>query len=164
MANETNGNFEKFGTVKAEDQKLDWNSRLEDVPEDSDGLSFFRPIPEGEYEFMVDDLEYQTSKSGAPMILLKLIIPQPEKSVRVNDRLVLTKNAQWKLVQFWKSIGRFAEAQTKGMDWDHLPDAKGRLIISHRLYNGKTYNEVKRYVIPSAPAVAAPAQTNSTPW
>lgn len=131
---------------------MDWDAKL--VEEESGGQSLFRLLPEGEYDFEIEDLEKQYAKSGAPMILLKLIIlPENGQKARVDDRLVLTPNSRWKLNQFFKAIGQFEDAVKNGMNWDKAVYGKGRLILGHRTYDGKEYNQVKAYVIPSVPAV-----------
>lgn len=90
------------------------------------------------------------------MVVVKLIIPQPEKDVHVNDRLVLTQNMQWKLCQFFKCLGLWEKAHTVGMPWDDTVGRSGKLTLKHRLYNGKEYNQVDRYLLPQENAVTKP--------
>lgn len=97
------------------------------------------------------------------MVTVKLIIKVPgENDVHVDDRLIFTVKAQWKLVSFFKSIGLFEEAQTSGMNWDHVPDRSGRLTLKHRVYNEKTYNQVAKYLFTTTPAVTKPNQQPAT--
>lgn len=136
-----NGDFAQFG-----DESLDWGAKL--VDDGNDG-SLFRVIPAGDYDFTVAEVKYGRTQKGANMVTVQLIIKVPgERDVHVNDRLIFTVKAQWKLVKFFKAIGLFEEAQTSGMNWNHVPDKTGRLTLKHREYNNKTYNEVADYVIP----------------
>lgn len=144
--------FEKMGNVEQENKVLDWDTKLEDIPEDDHSL--FRVVPEGDYDFEVDEILKQYSKSNLPMVLVQLIIfPVEGNKVRVDDRIVLTEKMRWKLNQFFKSIGQFEEAQKTGMNWDKVVHGKGRLTITHRTYDGKTYNQVKAYIVPAQAAV-----------
>lgn len=144
--------MENTGFAAMGKEVMDWDAKL--VEDEGDGQSLFRLLPEGEYDFEIEDLEKQYAKSGAPMILLKLIIlPKDGRKARVDDRLVLTPNARWKLNQFFKAIGQFEDAVKNGMNWDKAAYGKGRLVLGHRTYDGKEYNQVKEYVIPSVPAV-----------
>ena len=143
--------FEAMGIVSDDIPVLDWNAKIEDTGSDDEAFSLFRLLPEGDYDFKVDDLEYTNSKTGKNMVVVKIIIPQPEKDVHVNDRLVLTLNMQWKLAQFFKCLGLWAKAHTVGMPWK-----TGRLHLKHRLYNGKEYNQVDKYLLPQENAVTKP--------
>lgn len=148
--------FEAMGTVSEDIPVLDWNDKIEDTGSDDEEFSLFRLLPEGDYDFKVDDLEYTNSKSGKNMVVVKIIIPQPEKDVHVNDRLVLTQNMQWKLAQFFKCLGLWEKAHTVGMPWDDTVGKTGRLHLKHRLYNGKEYNQVDKYLLPQENAVTKP--------
>ena len=148
--------FETMGTVSEDIPVLDWNDKIEDTEADDEEFSMFRLLPEGEYEFKVDDLEYTSNKAGKNMVVVKLIIPQPEKDVHVNDRLVLTQNMQWKLCQFFKCLGLWEKAHTVGMPWDDTIGRTGKLTLKHRLYNGKEYNQVDKYLLPQENAVTKP--------
>lgn len=148
--------FEAMGTVSEDIPVLDWNDKIEDTGSDDEAFSWFRLLPEGEYEFKVDDLEYTSNKAGKNMVVVKIIIPQPEGDVHVNDRLVLTQNMQWKLCQFFKCLGLWKKAHTVGMPWDDTVGRTGKLTLKHRLYNGKEYNQVDKYLPPQENAVTKP--------
>lgn len=149
--------FDQFGS-----DSIGWNAKLEDVPEDQ-SHSLYRLLPEGDYDFTVEDVNYGRTKTGNNMVTVKLIIKVPgENDVHVDDRLIFTVKAQWKLVSFFKSIGLFEEAQTSGMNWDHVPDRSGRLTLKHRVYNEKTYNQVAKYLFTTTPAVTKPNQQPAT--
>ena len=69
--------FETMGTVSDDIPVLDWNAKIEDTGSDDEAFSLFRLLPEGDYDFKVDDLEYTNSKTGKNMVVVKIIIPQP---------------------------------------------------------------------------------------
>ena len=73
--------FEAMGTVSEDIPVLDWNAKIEDTGSDDEAFSLFRLLPEGDYDFKVDDLEYTNSKTGKNMVVVKIIIPQPEKAL-----------------------------------------------------------------------------------
>ena len=57
-------------------------------------------LPEGDYDFVVDDAGEKESTKGNPMIELQLAIEHDGSCVLVFDHLVFTRNAFWKIDAF----------------------------------------------------------------
>lgn len=154
-------NFNQFGQVKADPEATGaingWSVDLAAIPdmEEGDDLGFFRPVPEGDYDFVVTEIENTYSKAGNKMIKLYLTLPmQGQREVRLNDYLVFTENAAFKIKQFLKSIG-WQKNAIQAEDWKSIPTMSGRLKLKHEVYDGKTRNKVDGYIPKGAPAVQA---------
>lgn len=167
-----NANFTQFGTAVADkeassqfDKPIEWEAKLTDE-DDTSRPSLFRLLPEGEYEFTVENTEPGETKTGKRKMTVQLIIDNPDGQgkARVDDGLILTEKAKWKLCTFWKAIGMWETAKTEGMKWKKALGKKGRLKLEQREYNGKTFNNVKAYVMPSQPSVTANNGPTVTKW
>lgn len=151
------------------DRELDWGDSIEnDSPE-------YILLPEGEYDFVVDhfDRERHNGSEKLPpcwkaVIYLRIETPQGVATVRHN--LFLHTRTEGMVCAFFTAIGQRQHGQRITMNWNAVPGSRGRAKIGVREYNGKQYNEVKRFLEPSAPpapayqAPAAPAypQTSYT--
>ena len=65
------------------------------------------------------------------------------------------------LFAFFRSIG--AQVLPNGrikMDWSKVLGATGRLLISHRKYNGNDYNNIKRFLPQGQSAQSAQPQSS----
>lgn len=146
-------NFEKFGTVN-EDGTIDFNAKLTDADLESAGGGKFRLLPEGEYPFTVDGILFDKAKTtGSNMIKLTLNVHADGGDVIVRDNIILTPRAMWKAAQFFACIGMFEDAKKNGMNWDKTVDKSGTLVIGHHTYDGKDYNDVTAYLLPTTPVV-----------
>lgn len=152
-------NFERFGNAQPATStvtNIDYNAKLADADlEEGNNHSKYRLLPEGEYDFYVDDVQLKQSKAGNNMVeVMAAVLPEDGGSeVLVRDYIVLTNNGIWKAAQFHKSIGMFEQAKTRGMDWNACYKKNGRLKLRHRVYDGKEYNEVASYLPLAKPAV-----------
>jgi len=103
-------------------------------------------LPDGtEAEFDVLEWAKTTSKAGNKMAELTLGITAGTKTAKIYDRLVLKDTCQWKIIQFFKSIGELS------IDWSLVDGAAGRCILGidkHQGNDGETKhkNVVKRYL------------------
>ena len=147
-------NFAQFGTAKPETEtaKIDgYNIQFTGHELDGDGerKSFYREIPEGDYDFTVYDLEFTESKKGSPMIKVVLQVQAADGEARLTDYLVLTENTTWKPASFLSAVGLWEEAKVNGTSqslWKKAMKKTGRLTVSHELFNGKNTNRVKTYI------------------
>ena len=143
------------GPVKTEagnETALDWNTPLfaEAVPE-------FIVLAPGEYDFTVkkfDRAMYQggvSSKDGhqiaaCPLAKLTMEVQTAQGPALVNDTLFLKANNVWKISAFFQSIGMAKEGQPFTPDWNGAVGCTGKFKTKNREYNGKTFNEVDRYI------------------
>lgn len=114
----------------------------------------------GEYTYRVDDFErgrFDGSDKMGPCPVAKLTLSCSNAAGQqgtVVTRLYLTKRQQWKLTQFFKSCGlidaSLPDGQAYRMPWDQVRGAIGRAEIGNHTHQGRTYNEVKRFVVPEA--------------
>lgn len=114
----------------------------------------------GEYAYRVDGFErgrFDGSDKMGPCPVAKLTLSCSNAAGQqgtVVTRLYLTKRQQWKLTQFFKSCGlidaSLPDGQAYRMPWDQVRGAIGRAEIGNHTHQGRTYNEVKRFVVPEA--------------
>ena len=143
------------------ERELGWNDQIsKDSPD-------YITLPEGEYDFVVDhyDRERHNGSEKLPpcwKAVLYLKVETPEGVANIRHNLFLHTKTEGMLCAFFTAIGQRQHGQTIPMNWNAVPGAHGRAKIGVREYNGKTYNEVKRFLEPAAP-VAAPAYQQPTP-
>ncbi len=154
--------FENMGkdvVFEEENQALEWDSTIE-----NEGGNSFRLLPEGEYPFTVENFErvkFPGSEKMPPCweADLNISVHDKEGDVEIRDRLFLTKKTEWKLSQFFISIGLKKPGEPLKMNWNQVPGARGRLVIKHRKgtgqYADKEYNQIDKYVEPAAPAITS---------
>ena len=106
-------------------------------------------LPEGDYDFVVDDAGEKESTNGNPMIELQLTIEHDGHRVRVFDHLVFTRKAFWKIDAFRVCTGeKFVEGQKVSFEAEDCIDRKGRCLLCVDTYEGKTRNKVSAYLPP----------------
>lgn len=155
----------------AEDRALDWDSVVS--YETKPPITILAP---GEYHFFVQDATRQQheAKAGAkmpscPMAKLELMCSNGEQKAKVFCNLFLTEKTLWKAITFFKCVGLIPEDAkiTGGLPWKEIIGCEGNCTVKNREYNGKTYNEVDRFLMPSevtyVPAAQAPAPVQAAP-
>lgn len=132
---------------------MDWNSYIEKESE------AFVTLPEGDYDYTITGFEKSEHPGSAkvpacPKAVIELTISVPGigKSV-VTDQLLLHENVEWKLCEFFRSIGQKTHGKGVTMNWDKVLGAKGRAHIFVDTWIGqdgsdKQKNKVKRYLDP----------------
>ena len=106
-------------------------------------------LPPGNYGFRVIEAEEETSKSGNPMIKLKLrLIKGGKDGSACFDRLVFTPAAHWKIDQFLSSCARNpGPGATVMLDPNDMIGWSGEVKIKQAPdLNGTMRNEVDRYL------------------
>lgn len=112
-------------------------------------------LPEGDYDFIVESFERSwfdgSEKAPAcPRAELKLRVETPEGSCVINDSLLLYKKMEWKIAQFFISIGFEADTNNNvHPNWNLVPRATGRARIEIKpglKDPTKKYNYVKDYL------------------
>lgn len=111
-------------------------------------------LPEGDYDFTVESFErsrFDGSDKVPPCnrAQLKLRIESAEGSSIVNESLLLYDKMQWKLAEFFLSIGAEEVEGKVRMNWQMVPQATGRATINYRTDKNdptKKYNQVKKFL------------------
>jgi hypothetical protein len=118
-------------------------------------------LPEGDYDFVVDDAGEKESAKHNPMIELQLVVTHNGTSVRVFDNLVFTKAAFWKIDQFRSCTGdTLVEGAEVNFEAEDCIDRKGRCHLIVDTYEGRSRNKVDAY-LPPAIASKEPQQAIS---
>ena len=116
-------------------------------------------LPEGEYDFIVDNVNYvrktvDNTTCGFSEIVCR--IKSQDGDVIVKSSIKLVQKMMWKITEFFVCIGMGRVGQKFKTDWPATRGRTGRLKISHRDFNGKKYNQVDKFIAPK------PQQTTPT--
>lgn len=137
-----------------ENEFLDWNGSF--IATESE----FKLFEEGDYPFTVKGFERKIydGQSKIPNgthyaeIEFEFMNPKDGSTTKVIDRLYLLKKWQWKLTQFFASIGQSpAIGQSFTPNWNAVVGSKGKahlVINKYTKQNGETNenNQVKNYL------------------
>jgi uncharacterized protein DUF669 len=106
-------------------------------------------LPDGDYDFYVEDAKAKTANSGRDMIEIKLSITDGKgNKTFLYDRLM-----SWNLAAFLASIGEevvYGEVDIEPYDLVHRT---GRVRLGHEEYEGEERNKIVKYL----PALAKPS-------
>lgn len=111
-------------------------------------------VPAGDYDFVVESFErgrYEGSDKVPPCnrALLKIRVDGPEGTSVMSESLLLYDKMQWKLAEFFLSIGAEETDGRVKMNWNMVPQATGRATIEvkpDRNDPSKKYNHVKKFL------------------
>lgn len=127
--------------------ELNWDSEIENDSPD------FILLPDGEYTFTVERFERGRYEGGEKLpacnkatLYLKIDTDDGEATIRKD--LFLHSKCEGTLCAFFACIGQRKHGQRVSMNWGAVTGSVGRARIGHREYNGKTYNEIKRFLEP----------------
>ena len=144
------------------ERELGWD---EEISQESE----FVTLPEGDYDFEVVNFERSRSKGSdrmppSNMAVLELRITGDKGSTTVTDYLVLHSRMEWKLSQFFRSIGLKKKGEPLRMNWNAVVGARGRCKLIIEKYtndNGeqRDSNKIKQYY-----DYIAPAATSAHGW
>ena len=142
-----------------EGYELDWDSEIE-----NEGSEFIVVDP-GDYDFVVTAFErgrFQGSTKMPPCNQAKLTIrletPGSEGTCEIKHNLFLHSKTEWKLCEFFTSIGQRQSGQRVAMNWNAVIGSRGRCKVSKRSFesnkDGKTLwtNDIDKFYPPQAPA------------
>lgn len=137
--------------VEEEDKALSWDDEeytCEDAPE-------YILLKPGEYDFKVQSFEraYYNGNSEknippCPQAKVTLFIETPEGNALVYENFFLRLKVKWMFDNFFRALGVAKPNQPYKPDWQRIVGMTGRCFIDNREYNGKKYNQVKRYIFP----------------
>lgn len=147
-------------------RELGWDDIIE-----NDG-SDYEPLPEGEYDFTVIGLErarHTPSKDGkippCNKAVLEIIVSGDGRDITLKPNLLLHSKMEWKLCEFFTSIGLRKKGERLQMNWSAVIGARGRCSLSIRNWTNEkgqkgTANEVQRFLEPEE--VKAPTASRFT--
>lgn len=125
-------------------------------------------LPEGDYEFTVMSVERARSSGNGKipacnMAKVTIAIDSPQGTVNVVTNLILHSSLEWKVSEFFASLGLKKKGEPFRMNWNQAIGAKGYCKMGRRENNGNTYNDVKRFLPVGEHAVPQPNQQQYTP-
>ena len=138
----------------------------------------FQVLPEGDYNFTVKKFE-RARHSGSEKIpacnkaILTVTVSSAEASGDVQTSLFLHSKFEWKLCQFFTSIGQRKHGEAMRMNWGAVPGASGVCHVGVRKWIGNDNkehesNEITEFYDPeNAPQVTTaqpPMQTTAPGW
>lgn len=124
-------------------------------------------LPEGNYEFTVGKITRSRFNGSDKMpacnvAIVQLIFKSPQgDSVYIDYRLNLHSKFEWKISEFFSSIGLKKKGEPLRMNWN-IVGLKGKCKIGTKLYKDETYNEIKRFY--SAEEAINQMQNDSAPY
>ena len=139
----------------SENKAFGWDSTIDSS---NTNEQEFILLPDGNYDFRITTVTKKQFNGSAKMpacpqanIRIEIIDPASKEKVAVFSNLFLCSSQEWKLIQFFRCIGVMEPAEkTLKMRWDIEGEA-GTCKITHRTYNGKTYNDVAEWIKPELP-------------
>lgn len=128
-------------------KEIGWDEEVEKGSE-------YTLLPAGDYDFVVESFErsrYEGSDKVPPCgrALLKIRIDATEGTTVMNESLLLYDRMQWKLAEFFLSIGAEEKDGRVKMNWQMVPQSTGRATIEVRPDkndSNKKYNHVKKFL------------------
>lgn len=129
-----------------EERVFSWDDEFTEV-EDS-----FQIIPPGDYDFTIVDFERARFEGSdkmpaCPMAKITYEVQTADGTKgRIRQNLFLHSKSQWQLTNFACAIGMMKRGDGHfKIAWNQLIGATGRMQVNIRKYNGKDYNDVKRF-------------------
>lgn len=137
----------------AEGRVLGWDDQIENDSPD------FILLPDGDYEFEVSSFERAWYAGGAklppcPQAVVFLRIESPEGTATVRNNFFLHSSVEGLICAFFTAIGLRKKGEPFAMNWNKVIGTRGRAKVGTRTYDGKQYNEIKRFYEPDESAAA----------
>lgn len=130
-------------------KEMDWDSKIENDGND------FEPLPAGVYEFTVHTVErarYPGSEKmcACNMANLDLVVKDSEgKERHVFDSLYLNSKVEWRLSQFFISIGQKKKGEPLVPNWTTVPCSTGKMEVTVNQYTNKNGEQRKNNKVSS---------------
>lgn len=127
---------------------LGWDDQIE---KDSE----FSLLPEGDYDFEVIDFERARHPGSDKLppcnkaIVHIKIVDKEGRSNLIRHNLFLHSTTEGMLCAFFTGIGQRKHGEKITMNWNQVVGAKGRAKVGVRQYDGKEYNEIKKFYEPT---------------
>lgn len=137
------------------DRELGWEDTIEN---DSPDLVI---LPEGDYNFEIIGFErgrHNGSEKLPPcnMATVQVKIEAAEGNAIINHKLFLHSKTEGMLCAFFTSIGQRKKGERVTMNWKAVVGSVGRCKIGNRIWDGKTYNDIKKFYEPAEGQPAGP--------
>lgn len=142
-----NGSADSF-----DDREFGWDDEIE-----KDGPDYIT-LPEGDYDFEVVDFErarHEGSEKLPPCnkAIVHIRVKGKDASGHevetiIRHQLFLHTKVEGMLCAFFTGIGQRKKGEKLKMNWAMVPGSRGRCRVGTREYNGKTYNEIKKFYEP----------------
>lgn len=134
-----------------QERELNWDDEITAEAKE------FTLLPPGTYDFVIKKPVERGRKPASDKMpacnkaTITLSIPYNDQEVEVLTTLLLHSKMEWKLSQFFECIGLKKKGQPLRMKWNEILGCRGKVKLSHREYNGQTYNNADEFVLPKAP-------------
>lgn len=134
---------------EVEERELGW-----DDPIENDGPEFVL-LPEGDYDFEVIEFErgrHNGSEKLPPCnkatVHIKIVSKEGETTT-IRHNLFLHTKTEGMLCAFFTGIGQRKKGEKVTMNWNKVVGSRGRCKVGIKTYEGKQYNEIKKFYEPS---------------
>ena len=131
------------------ERELGWDEQIENDSPD------FVILPEGDYNFEIIGFErgrFNGSEKlpACNMATVSVKIDGGEMgTTTILHKLFLHSKTEGMLCAFFTGIGQRKKGEKVTMNWSSVVGSIGRCKVGTRLYDGKTYNEVKKFYEPA---------------
>ena len=154
MEEKTMNGFEPMEHAEAfEDHELGWDDEIEKD-------SSFILLPEGDYDFVIDNFERarfggsdKITACNKAIVYIKVKGTDIETGrvgeTTIKHQLLLHSKLEGMLCEFFTGIGHRKRGEKLKMNWNMVPGSTGRAKIGIKEYNGKKYNEIKKFYDPA---------------
>ena len=127
--------------------EISWDGPIENDSPD------FVILPEGDYDFEVVEFErgrHPGSEKLPPCnkAIVSIRIEGKEGVSTIKHNLFLHSITEGMLCAFFVGIGQRKKGQKVTMNWNAVVGAKGRAKVGTKQWDGKTYNEIKKFYDP----------------
>lgn len=136
----------------AEGRELTWDDTITNDGQD------FEPIPEGDYDFIIEKFERSRSKGegklpACNMAVVYFTITDRDRTVTIRENYILHSSLEWKLSELFCGIGLKKKGEELRMNWNMVPGATGRARIGLKpgiKDESKMYNHIDK-IYPKEP-------------
>ena len=141
---------DEMSPATVQDNELEWDSAISNEDE-------YIILPEGDYVFEVTDLERARFPGGpkikpCPKAKLTLEVAYDGTKAVCRTDLILSRELEWKLCSFFRSIGMKEKGKKLVMDWSAVPGRRGKAHFKPRTYmkdgQERTINDCVRFLDP----------------
>ena len=123
--------------MENQDLRMGWDDEIQEDGQD------FLVLEEGDYNFTVTNMERSMSSGSGKipasnMAKLTLSVEAGDgKTASCNTNIILYRTLEWKISQFFRSIGQKKDGEKVRMDWGKVIGSVGRAHFKPRTYKNK---------------------------
>jgi len=144
------------------ERELGWDDTIEND-------NSFTLLPAGDYDFIVRGFERARHNPGpngklppCNKAVLTIEVTDGTQRATIMHNLFLHSRCEGMLCEFFTAIGQRRHGEQLRMNWQAVAGSRGRCKVGVREYNGKQYNEIKRFYEPKE-AERGPARGGYVP-